>query len=362
MPAEAPNMHPRNGEAIEQRVARAAEAALAHHKYVSAIDVLTGTGLLAVIHVEEWRKGRIDFLEGAIQGNLEKISAAMAAFRRWAEAKRLHPSETAYVARTRTGTRNLQFSKSGDPSIEKAYRTHYVSPELPERKRKNIEERLAKAPDRMVFQVLRDSRCSECGVELPQGSLLTMEADHALCLPCAELGDLEFLPAGNTALTRRASKYSKRAAVVVRFSRSRKRYERQGVLVEAAALEKAETECAEDAEERAAARARAVEIRSAEDRELVARMVARLLSLFPGCSRAEAQAIAEHTAARGSGRVGRTGAGRDLEAGALTASVTAAIRHTHTEYGALLAAGLDRALARERVAERVHAILARWKA
>jgi hypothetical protein len=36
-------------------------------------------------------------------------------------------------------------------------------------------------------------------------------------------------------------------AVVVRFSRSRKRYERQGILVERAALERAGQECAEDA-------------------------------------------------------------------------------------------------------------------
>jgi hypothetical protein len=67
-----------------------------------------------------------------------------------------------------------------------------------------------------------------------------MEAGQPLCLPCARLGDLEFLPAGDAALTRRATKYSARTAVVVRFSKSRGRCERQGILVEKPAIEKAE--------------------------------------------------------------------------------------------------------------------------
>jgi hypothetical protein len=246
-------MHRGPKDAIEERVARAAEAALADHKYVSGIDVLTGIGFLAASHVQAWRNGRIDFLEHAIQANLKKISFAMEVFRRWAEAKGLQASETAYKARTREGARDLQFSKSGDPSIEKAYRTHYVSPELSERKRARLDERLARPPQPVVFQILRDSRCSECGGELPRDSLLSMEGGEPLCLACARLADLEFLPAGDTALTRRASKHSRHMAVVVRFSRSRNRYERQGVLVEVAALENAESECADDAEERAAA-------------------------------------------------------------------------------------------------------------
>jgi hypothetical protein len=188
-----------------------------------------------------------------------------------------------------------------------------------------------------------------------------MEGGEPLCLACARLADLEFLPAGDTALTRRASKHSARTAVVVRFSSSRKRYERQGVLVEVTALEKAETECADDAEERAAARARAAELRREQDRDLVERMAVRLRAIFPRCPEVEAKSIAEHTASRSSGRVGRTAAGRDLEEGALTAAVAAAIRHKHTNYDELLASGVDRALARQEVADRVQAILSAWK-
>jgi hypothetical protein len=44
------------------------------------------------------------------------------------------------------------------------------------------------------------------------------------------------LPAGDALLTRRVKARSPRSAVVVRFSKSRKRYERQGLLVETQAL------------------------------------------------------------------------------------------------------------------------------
>lgn len=354
-------MHPDNQAALEERVVRAAEAALERQQYVSAIDVLAGMGLLPASRVEDWRKGRIDFLERAIQGNARKISSSVAAFRRWAEAKGLRPSETRYVRRTRTGTVELRFSMSGDPSIEQHYRTHFVSAALPQRKREKLEERLGQAPKLVVFEILRDSQCSECGAELPEGSFLALEAGQPLCLPCARLGDLEFLPAGDTALTRRAGKYSERTAVVVRFSRSRGRYERQGILVEQAALEKAERECVEDAEERARARAGAAEARRGQDRELVRRMMERLADLFPGCPRGEILAIAEHTAVRGSGRVGRTAEGRNLEEEALRAAMIAAIRHTHTNYDSLLGSGLDRALARGRVADRVEEVLNAWR-
>jgi hypothetical protein len=60
---------------LEERVIRAAEAALSRQHYVSAIDVLCGMGLLLPMHVDSWRKGRVDYLERVIQGNLHKIPA-----------------------------------------------------------------------------------------------------------------------------------------------------------------------------------------------------------------------------------------------------------------------------------------------
>src|SRR5664280_194552 len=209
-------MHPDNKDALKKRVVQAAEAALADHGYVSAIDVFAGMRLLQPAHVESWRKGRLDFLERMIQGNLQKISLSMYLFRQWAREKGLRPSETGYVRWGRGATTHLRFSKSGDPEIERHYRTHFISPALSERKLEKLEEKLSAAPRPVVFEIIRDSECTECGAELPKGSMLFLEAEQALCLACARLGDLEYLPAGDTALTRRASKYSGKTATVVR--------------------------------------------------------------------------------------------------------------------------------------------------
>ena len=346
---------------LEERVYRAAEAALVRQHYVSAIDVLCGMGLLASSAVDSWRKGRIDFLESEIQGSPNKIFSSISIFQRWAQEKGLKPCETECVRPARSGTVPLQFFLSGDPRIEKICRTHYVSPALSERKQQKLLQKLEKAPQPVVFLNLRDAQCSECGAEIAQGAMLLMEADQPLCLYCARLDGLEFVPAGDTALTRRATKYSKRAAVVVRFNWARKRYERQGILVEETALAKAEQECVQDAGERAAARAGAAVQRIEQDRKLVAQMIKLIAELFPGCPATEVAAIAEHTAVRGSGRVGRSEAGRNLDEKALTLAVGAAVRHNHTQYDALLASGVDRADARQQIASKVEEMLTKWR-
>src|SRR5881392_3880199 len=109
-----------------------------------------------------------------------------------------------------------------------------------------------RSKDLVVFEILRDSKCTDCGEVIWKGEFLFLDGEQALCLSCADFDHLEYLPRGDAALTRRAKKYSRLSAVVVRFSRSRGRYERQGVLVEVSALERAEEECQADAQRRAA--------------------------------------------------------------------------------------------------------------
>ena len=65
-------------------------------------------------------------------------------------------------------------------------------------------------------------------------------AASCLWAPRADLDHLVFLPSGDAAVTRRARKLSTRAAVVLKWSRARSRYERQGLLVEEDALQEAE--------------------------------------------------------------------------------------------------------------------------
>ncbi len=55
----------------------------------------------------------------------------------------------------------------------------------------------------------KHSSCYECGEDLGHGAWITLvEGKGALCLVCADLDHLIFLPSGNTALTRRSRKHS----------------------------------------------------------------------------------------------------------------------------------------------------------
>ncbi|MFZ0970670.1 MAG: DUF2293 domain-containing protein [Solirubrobacteraceae bacterium] len=137
--------------------------------------------------------------------------------------------------------------------------------------------------------------------------------------------------------------------------------ERQGILVEEAALERAEQQCLADAQSRARRRDRNAARRAGSDLELQARIAVEIGKLFPGCPPERADAIARHAAQRGSGRVGRTAAGRALDPEALELAVLASVRHQDTGYDELLMSGVDRASARDRVRDQVNAILDQWR-
>jgi hypothetical protein len=215
-----------------------------------------------------------------------------------------------------------------------------------------------RAPGIVVIQPVRDFVCAECG---GGGDLLRMQDAGPLCLACADLDHLVFLPSGDAALTRRATKASSLSAVVVRWSRSRKRYERQGALVEESALELAEQQCMSDVDARLRRRERDEVRRAGLDADFQDRLAHEIRRLFPGCPAERAVAIAQHTGMRGSGRVGRSAAGRALDEDAIVLAVVASVRHQDTGYDKLLMRGVPREVARERVAPDIDEVLAAWR-
>src|SRR5207237_10442072 len=121
---------------------------------------------------------------------------------------------------------------------------------------------------------------------------------------------LEFLPRGDTAVTRRASKYSRLRAVVVQWSRTRKQYERQGILAEPEAIERAEAESLADADYRERPRHRAAGRREELDQEDVCAFARAIREQFPACPEGVETPIAEHACLKHSGRVGRSAAAK----------------------------------------------------
>jgi len=212
--------------------------------------------------------------------------------------------------------------------------------------------------DLKVFISSRDSTCDECKEDLGRGAWITlMEGKGAVCLSCADLDHLVFLASGDAALTRRARKRSTLSAVVLKWSRTRKHYERQGLLVEAQALEEAEKECLSDEEVRLRRRERAAERLAEVDRDYVNRFALRVRELYPGCPPGSEFEVAEHACRKYSERVGRSAAAKSLEVNPVRLAVIAHIRHTKTRYDELLAGGYDRWDARSEVEGAVQHVL-----
>jgi hypothetical protein len=213
-----------------------------------------------------------------------------------------------------------------------------------------------------VFIAPADSRCDECNTVLRKNSFFTaVEGKGSMCLTCADLDHLLFLPAGDSALTRRSKKHSHLSAVVLKWRASRRRYERQGVLVEEVALCRAEEECAADQGVREAQQTRAAVRRAELDKVFVSDFSRRIRELYPSLPTAREQLIAEHACTKHSRRVGRTAAAKNFDADAIALAVIAHIRHAETPYDALLMQGTSRRDARSMVQAAIDHTCERWQ-
>ena len=102
--------------------------------YVAPVDVLMDIGVLPKQKYEDWRNGRVDYLERVCTVNLHKLSFIMSQIRAYAREQGLKPSFCYYKqwgVKKKNGQGHkpvvpLRFSKSGNAEIEKNYATHYV--------------------------------------------------------------------------------------------------------------------------------------------------------------------------------------------------------------------------------------------
>ena len=102
--------------------------------YAAPVDVLMDIGILPKQKYEDWRFGKVDYLERVCTANLNKLSSVLHQMRVYAKKADLKPSFCYYK---RWGVKKkggqgkkpvipLRFSKSGDQEIEKWYATHFV--------------------------------------------------------------------------------------------------------------------------------------------------------------------------------------------------------------------------------------------
>jgi hypothetical protein len=211
-----------------------------------------------------------------------------------------------------------------------------------------------------VSVLLLTATCSDCSAPLEQGALATKTGRTTKCLCCSELDGLEFLPSGDVALTRAAQRLSERKAVVFRFNKSKRRNERQGILVASEAIEAARLQCQADEPERLKKRQSSAKSRLKKESNYVEQFAKCVRDMYPNAPIGTELQIAEHACETGSGRVGRSQGAKQLSKGYVRLAAIAYVRHKHTIYDRLLAKGCPRDLARDNIRGKVDQVLGEW--
>lgn len=110
------------------RIVRAVDILLKSGNFVAPVDVLIQMQLLSREQYENWRRGRVPYLERVIECNLSRLGRLLRILRLHAHDLKLEPSWTAYMPWGKGPRQRLRFTKTGDPKLEEAYATHFVRP------------------------------------------------------------------------------------------------------------------------------------------------------------------------------------------------------------------------------------------
>ena len=124
----APSVETFQADPLYPLIERAVATILEKGKVVAPVDVLVGMGLLTREHLEDWRRGRVPYLERVVTGNLTRLSRILRILRFHAHDLRLMPSLTTYMRWGKGPRKRLRFSKNADPKLEEAYSRHFVWP------------------------------------------------------------------------------------------------------------------------------------------------------------------------------------------------------------------------------------------
>jgi hypothetical protein len=108
------------------KIVKAVNNELKSQNFVAPIRVFVSMGLLEAQDIDNWRKGRVPYLEKVIKCNLEKAGRILRILRFHAHDLNLKPSVTVYRRKTAGGKIALRFSKYGDKNIDEAYSRHFV--------------------------------------------------------------------------------------------------------------------------------------------------------------------------------------------------------------------------------------------
>ena len=151
-----------NRNEIERAALNAADLCLKSKGYIALADVFREMGKVDPKQWEDWRFGRIPYLERVIRLNLSQINGVCRTIHASAKRGDLKPSWTGYHRWGKGPRVTLRFTKSGDPKLEKAWATHYLP-------RKSVTPNTTAVPMPEALSGTHPDRTPLKVVEHPQG-------------------------------------------------------------------------------------------------------------------------------------------------------------------------------------------------
>jgi len=120
-----------NRQELQKKVRQITHQLILEKGYASPLDLFLKMEKITPKLVEEWRFGRVPYLERVLHGNLAQFSFIMKEFRKTASELNLKESYTAYMSWGKGPRRPLRFAKSGNSHVERQYSTHYIKSPKP---------------------------------------------------------------------------------------------------------------------------------------------------------------------------------------------------------------------------------------
>ena len=119
---------------LKERIKEIGKEIIEKKGYFSSIDILLRLNYLSKKNYENWRIGKVEYLEKVCCVNLRKLSTINQIIREISESWSLKKSWSAYNVYGKGKNRKLRFSKSGNKIIEDLYATHYIDIEKTKKK------------------------------------------------------------------------------------------------------------------------------------------------------------------------------------------------------------------------------------
>lgn len=119
-----------NNSEIKIKVKNSVDSQINKTGYAMPVQVLTDLNILSKKDYENWRFGKVGYLEKVCKINLSKLSLIMREIKTYCKFLNLKPSETYYKQwglKDKRKKIRLRFSKNNNEEIEKNYATHYLN-------------------------------------------------------------------------------------------------------------------------------------------------------------------------------------------------------------------------------------------